>query len=523
MESQLVIDVRSEEIAMCLLEDRRLVEFQREKQTLSFLVGDIYLGKIKKVMPGLNAAFVDVGSKKDAFLHYHDLGKVFGATQTLLERISANRMIPPLTELPMGVKLSRDGKIEDVLKAGQKILVQVVKEPISTKGPRLSAELSVAGRSMVLVPFSKGVSVSQKISSKEERKRLKELVSPMVPAGFGVVIRTSALGKGAIELDEELVELQKRWNDSLIKVADAPRVPALLYAESNRTLSLLRDSFNASFSAITVNDKAMYEDIHRYISVIAPECVDIVQFYDKDKPIFDHFDITRQLKSLFGKTVTYKGGAYLVIEQTEAMHVIDVNSGNRSRRSSAQEETALDVNLSAAEEIARQMRLRDLGGIIVVDFIDMNDTEHRQQLYEHMRKAMRNDRARHNILPLSKFGLMQITRQRVRQAISEKTEEVCPTCRGKGKMQPSILFSEQIERSVADVVNNHNIKKFTLRVHPYVASYLQRRTLFTSSIFAKWKKTYSKGMKLQEDQSMAFLEYRFFDTDNEELDLTDFN
>ena len=475
MDSQLIIDVRPKEVAMALLEDRKLVEFQREKSNSSCAVGDIYLGKVRKIMPGLNAAFVDIGSGQDAFLHYYDLGMEFGATENYLKMIAQGRNLPPLTKVAPGVSLPREGKIENVLSAGQTLLVQVTKEPISTKGARLSTTLSLAGRSMVLFPFGNKVSVSKKISSKEESKRLKSLIQSIKPEGFTVVIRTSAIGKKALELHAELNRLVNRWNDSVKKL---PRAKA-------------------------------------------PDSTDIVSYYDNSKPIFDHYDVTRQVKSLFGRTVTYKGGAYLIIEKTEAMHVVDVNSGNRSRKSNAQEDTALDVNLSAAEELARQLRLRDMGGIIVVDFIDMNDPQHCKQLYDHMRALMKTDRAKHNILPLSKFCVMQITRQRVREATTEHTEETCPTCMGTGKMQASILLVEQIEKKVADLIENHNVRQCNLHVNPYVAAYLQRHEIFSPSEFSRWRKKYSRGLKLVEDQSIAFLDYKFYDKEGNDLDVFD--
>lgn len=518
MNSELVINVNPKEVSLAVLEDQKLVELHREKRSLSFSVGDIYLGKIRKVMPGLNAAFVDVGYKKDAFLHYFDLGMTFGATTHLLEAATKQKNIPPLNKVPPGKDIPKEGKIEDILSADQKILVQIAKEPISTKGPRLNAELSLAGRYMVLVPFGDKVSVSQKIKSSEERTRLKQLMLSIKPVGFSIIIRTSAQSKKASELDEELHRLVNRWEKSVKKIIRA-KAPSLIYEESNRALNILRDTFNPTFTKISVNDAEFYNEIKEYISIIAPGREEIVQLYTEEKPIFDHYGITRQIKSLFGRTVTYKSGAYLIIEQTEAMYVVDVNSGNRSKKSTEQEATAFDVNMSAAEELVRQLRLRDMGGIIVVDFIDMNDPKHRQALFEHMVKLMQSDRARHNILPLSKFGVMQITRQRVRPAMEVNTEELCPTCMGTGKMKSSILFTDQIEEKVKLLVKEHEVKQFSLHLHPYVAAYIKKGLL--TSIFSKWKRKYTKSLKIIEDQDIAFLDYKFFDPDNNELDFLD--
>ena len=303
--------------------------------------------------------------------------------------------------------------------------------------------------------------------------------------------------------------------DNIVKVPKL-KVPSIVYEETARTVALLRDIFNPSFQNIYVNDADVYHNIRDYVSLIAPGREEIVQRYTGELPIFDNFGITKQVKSLFGRTVTYKSGAYLIIEHTEAMHVIDVNSGNRSKGSDAQEKTAIDVNTAAADEIARQLRLRDMGGIIVVDFIDMAEAANRQKLFEHMTKAMASDRAKHNILPLSKFGLMQITRQRVRPAMDVDTTESCPTCFGTGTIKPSILFTDNLEGKIDCLVNKHNVKKFALHVHPYVAAFVNKG-LYPLSM--KWKLKYSMGMKVIPNQSLGFLEYKFIDSDKNELDM----
>lgn len=501
---------------MAVLEDQKLVELQRERRDLAFAVGDIYLGKVKKVMPGLNAAFVDVGYKKDAFLHYLDLGATFGSQQRLLEIVAAGKPIPPATKIPVSSDLAKDGKISDHLKQGQLVLVQVVKEPISTKGPRLSADISLAGRNMVLVPFSDKVSVSNKIQSVEERTRLKQLMLSIKPKNFSVIVRTSAEGKRASELDQELRRLVRRWEESIGKLPKI-KAPRIVYEEASRALGLLRDTFNPSFQSIHVNAPDFYEDIREYVASIAPGREEIVKLYTGNLPIFDEKGVTKQIKSLFGRTVTYKKGAYLVIEQTEAMHVIDVNSGNRSRKSTEQEETAVDVNMSAAEELARQLRLRDLGGIIVVDFIDMHDPKNRELLYKHMVKLMEGDRARHNILPLSKFGLMQITRQRVRPAMQITTEETCPSCMGTGKMKSSVLLTDQIEEKLRELVQKQQVSYVNVHVHPYVAAYLNKGLLL--SIARQWKLKIARGVRVTPNQSLAFLDYRFLDKEGNEIEL----
>ena len=519
MISELVVDVQPKEVSIAVLEDKNLVELQKEARNVSFAVGDIYLGKVKKLMPGLNAAFIDVGYKKDAFLHYLDLGPNFNTQQKFLKQAlgeqKGDKKIPTISKMQLLPEIEKDGSISNVLKVGQEVLVQIAKEPISTKGPRLTSELSFAGRYIVLIPFADKVSVSTKIKSSEERARLRQLIQSIKPKNFSVIVRTSSEGKRVAELDHELKTLLKRWEENIPKITKV-KAPALIYEETARAVALLRDIFNPSFQNIYVNDADIYHNIRDYVSLIAPGREEIVQRYTGELPIFDNFAITKQIKSLFGRTVTYKSGAYLIIEHTEAMHVIDVNSGNRSKGSDAQEKTAIDVNTAAADEIARQLRLRDMGGIIVVDFIDMAEAANRQKLFEHMTKAMANDRAKHNILPLSKFGLMQITRQRFRPAMDVDTSEACPTCFGTGTIKPSILFTDSLEGKIDCLVNKHNVKKFALHVHPYVAAFIKSGRFPLSW---KWKLKYSMGIKVIPNQSLGFLEYKFIDSDKNELDM----
>ena len=432
MTSEVIIDVQPKKISIALLEDKSLVEYQDEPRTASFSVGNIYVAKVKKLMPGLNACFVDVGFERDAFLHYLDLGTQFSSYEKYLKQVQSDRKkLFPFNKATRLPDLKKDGSVQNTLKVGQEVLVQIVKEPISTKGPRLTCDLSFAGRYMVLIPFYDKVSVSSKIKKGEERTRLKQLIQSITPKNFGVIVRTSAEGKRVAELDAEMKVLLSRWDEAIKQVQKTTARPQLVFEETSRAVALLRDLFNPSYDGIYVNDDDILKQIKDYVGIIAPDKVGIVKKYTGTVPIFDNFNVTKQIKSSFGKTVNYKRGAYLIIEHTEALHVVDVNSGNRTRSENGQEQNALEVNLGAADELARQLRLRDMGGIIVVDFIDMNLAEDRQMLYERMCKNMQKDRARHNILPLSKFGLMQITRQRVRPAMDVHVEETCPTCFGE--------------------------------------------------------------------------------------------
>jgi len=520
MTSEVVIDVRQKEISIALLEDKKLVEYQTQPRQASFSVGNIYVAKVKKLMPGLNACFVDVGYERDAFLHYLDLGGQFNSYQKYLKQVQSDRKkLYPFAKATRLPEIPKDGTINSAVQPGQEVLVQIVKEPISTKGPRLTGELSFAGRYLVLIPFGSKVSVSSKIKSGEERARLKQLIQSVKPKNCGVIVRTVAEGKRVAELDGELKVLTKRWEDAITKVQKTQKRPQLIFEETGRAVALLRDLFNPTYENIYVNDEEVCREVKHYVSLIAPEKAGIVKLYKGKVPVFDNFDITKQIKSSFGKIVNYKHGAYMVIEHTEALHVVDVNSGNRTREK-GQEANALDVNLGAADELARQLRLRDMGGIIVVDFIDMNLAEDRQMLYERMCKNMQKDRAKHNILPLSKFGLMQITRQRVRPAIDVNVEEDCPTCGGTGKIKSSILFTDQLERKIDRLVKKIGVKKFYLHVHPYVAAYINQGF---PSLKRKWQMKYGLGVHVVPSQKLAFLQYEFYDSKKEFIDMKEEN
>lgn len=517
MQSELIVDVQKEEISIALLEDSRLVSLQKEARNQAYAVGDIYLAKVKKLMPGLNAAFVNVGYDKDAFLHYLDLGSQFSSYSSFLEKAldKEERTVPQVSKMTLLPDIDKHGSITDRLKQGQELLVQIVKEPISSKGPRLTTEISLTGRYMVLMPFSDKVSISQKIKTTEEKVRLRQLIKSILPKNFGVIIRTSAEGKRVAELNNEMKTLVRYWEEAVAK-ARSSTAPALVFEEESRTVGMLRDIFSPNFESIHVNDRETYEQIRNYVSLIAPERTDIVKLYEGEQPIFDHFNITRQIKTSFGKTVSFKSGAYIIIEHTEALHVIDVNSGNRTKASSDQESNALEVNLRAADEIARQLRLRDMGGIIVIDFIDMVKAEHRQALYDHMREIMANDRARHNILPLSKFGLMQITRQRVRPALDIETTETCPSCFGKGVVRPSLLFTDTLKEKLHYLIDDLNVSDFIMYVHPFVDAYLKKGLIST---YRRWRLELGRKFRIVPDQSLAYLEYRVVDSAGNILDL----
>lgn len=516
MKSELIVDVQPKEVSIALLEDSRLMQLQKESRDISYAVGDIYLAKVKKLMPGLNAAFVDVGYEKDAFLHYLDLGSQFASYSSFVQQtLEDKKKTPSLPKIKLQPDIDKHGSVTDRLTAGQQLMVQIAKEPISSKGPRLTTEITFTGRFLVLIPFCDKISISQKIKTTEEKLRLRQLIESIKPKNFGVIVRTSAEGKRVAELNHELKTLLKCWDDTVAKAQKAA-VPSLIFQEDSRILGVIRDLFSPSFESIHVNDEETYNQISKYVSLIAPERSDIVKLYTKDEPIFDSFNITKQIKSSFGKTVSFKSGAYVIIEHTEALHVIDVNSGNRSKAAPDQESNALEVNMRAADEIARQLRLRDMGGIIVIDFIDMNKSEHRQRLYDHMREVMANDRARHNILPLSKFGLMQITRQRVRPALDIVTTEACPSCFGKGEVQPSLLFTDTLKEKIDYLLNTLKVERFIMYVHPFVDAYLKKGIL---SPYRRWRMEMGRKFRILPDQSLAYLQYKVLDKERNEIDL----
>lgn len=516
MEKDLIIDVNSTEIAIALLENHRLAELNKEQNNGSFSVGDVYLGKVKKVMPALNAAFVDIGDDKDAFIHYLDLGLNFKAFDYFARQMNPNRDLATFfSNVKIGPILEKEGKIADVLEPGQPIIVQIVKEPISTKGSRLTAEISIAGRNIVLLPFADKVNVSQKITSKEEKRRLERLVYSILPENYGVIIRTAAEGKRAAVLDAELRMLIKKWEDSWSKLVRC-KPPQMLFTENSRTTTILRDLLNDSFSNIHVNDEEVYHEITDYISTIAPEQGKIVKLYKGDVPIFEHFDVTKQIKGSFGKVLPIKQGAYIVLEHTEALHVVDVNSGIRAKNGIDQEQNSFEVNIHAADEIARQLRLRDMGGIIIVDFIDMETNENKVKLFKHMQMLLSNDRAKHNVLPLTRFGLMQITRQRVRPATEIKVNEQCPMCHGSGEIASSILIDETLERQLAYYVKEKNITSFILEVNPILDGYLNRG-IFTS-IRKKWCKKYNCKIKTKVNTELTLLQALWCKSDGERID-----
>jgi ribonuclease G len=516
LSNELIINSTPSGSRIALLEDKSLVEIHYDNEEEKFNVGDIYLGTVRKVMQGLNAAFVDVGYEKDAFLHYHDLGPKVNSLLKYTKLVTTrNNTSYKLSKFKLEPEIDKLGKISQVLSRNKQVLVQVIKEPISTKGPRLSCELSLPGRYLVLVPFANGISISKKISSSDERKRLTRLISSIKPDNFGVIIRTVAEGKEVAELDTDLRNLLNTWETGIKKLKTAKPKDKII-GEVGRASSILRDMLNESFDNIYVDEEETFEEVRSYINKFDPSKEKIVKQYNGRNKIFEHFGIERQLKSLFGQSVNIKGGGYLIIEHTEALHVVDVNSGNKSNAEESQEDTALNTNIEAAKEVARQLRLRDMGGIIVVDFIDMKNPDNKKLLYKSMKEFMAKDRSKHTVLPLSKFGLMQITRQRVRPEVNIVTKEQCPTCNGTGKINASILVTDKLEQDLEYLLTKQNEKSLAISVHPFLYSY------YSKGIYSKrtgWFFKYGKWIKLIKDSSLAITEYHFLNANEEIIEM----
>lgn len=510
MEKELIIQTTGKNVEIALTEDKKLVELHYDNSGgANFNVGDLYLGTVKKIASGLNAVFIDIGHDKDAFLHYTDLSPQFKSVLKFTDQ-AINMPNFDYTKFQNEEEIPKAGKINEVLSSKQKVLVQVLKEPISTKGPRISCEISLPGRFIVLMPFSNVVNVSKKVESREERSRLKSIITNIKDDNFGIIVRTAAEGKSSAELHKDYTDLREAWLNIQRNLYEA-KAPLKILSEQNKTTSLLRDLLTDDFNRIVTNDEDVLKETKDYIAKIAPGKESMVQLHKNGKPIFEHYGISKQVKSSFGKTVMLNNGGYLIIEHTEALHVVDVNSGHKFSAEN-QENTALQTNLEAAKELARQLRLRDIGGIIIVDFIDMRNPDNRRLLSKTMEDAMELDRARHTVLPLSKFGLLQITRQRLRPAIKIITGENCPSCQGTGKIRSSHVLIEDIEKHIKYLTRQIK-NKLELQVHPIVASHLTKG-LFTS-IYKTWKKNYGK-FYISENNNLGFVDYKFFDRETQE-------
>lgn len=516
MDKELIISTTDEGVQIALIEDKQLVELHKEAHDSKIQVGDVYIGKVRKIMPGLNAAFVDVGEDKDGFMHYLDLGLDYKSVDKYLRlAMNGDASARTLKDFKIEPVMEKNGNLNDVLKVGQLVLTQVAKEPISTKGPKLTGDISFAGRYLVLTPFGNSVAISQKIKGKEERGRLRRLMQSIKPENFSIIVRTIAEGKDVAELDTDLRQLMNRWQsmtDRLKRISG----PQKLVSEVGAASAIIRDALNDDFSTVYVDNEDTYNEVRDYIASIAPDKADIVKHYKMETPIFEQFGVLRDIRRAFGRIVTIRSGVYLYVEHTEAMHVIDVNSGNHFKAGTGQEDTALQVNLESAKEIVRQMRLRDLGGIVIIDFVDMQKAEHRKQLYEYVCSEMKRDKARHTVLPLSKFGLMQITRQRVRPAVEVEVQEKCPLCEGTGTIKSSFMVVDEIESNLRYLSTSQNERRLTVIAHPYVYAYL---TKGFRSIRRKWARQYRMRLSVKPSEQLGLIEYKFINAQGDEISL----
>ncbi len=516
MSNELFISATTKGNRIALTQDKGLIEYHLDETEVQFAVGDIFFGTVKKVVAGLNAAFIDIGYEKDAFLHYHDLSpNVFSLNKYTKDIIAKRPVSNKLKGVKLDPQIDKLGKIADVLVKNEPILVQVVKEPISSKGPRLSCDISIAGRYIVLVPFGNSVNISKKITSKQERQRLHKLMTSIKPENFGVIVRTVAENMEVSELQGDLEYCVEKWESGMKALREAkPR--DRIVSEMDRAASILRDMLNDDFDSIVLDTKESFDEIKALVHKIAPQKDKILKLHNSKTKLFEHYGIEKQLKSLFGRSVSLPSGGYLIIEHTEALHVIDVNSGNKATTEVDQEATALSVNKEAAKEIARQLRLRDMGGIVVIDFIDMRKADNKRIIHDVLRDEMKGDRSKYTILPISKFGLSQITRQRVRPEMNVVTWESCPSCGGSGTITASIAVTDHIENNLDHLVSKQNESNISIILHPFIYAYYKEGII---SRQVKWFIKYKKWINLVKDTSLGIVEYHFLNKNGDIIEL----
>jgi ribonuclease G len=514
--NELYIEVTPQDERIAFLQDKKLTEFYQEKKGKNIVVGDIFVGTVRKILPGNNAAFLDICLEKDAFVHYSDLGPNIRSFSKF-SRIGLQGSLSGtgLEKFQYEPETIKTGNVSEVLKKNQQILVQVLKEPISSKGPRVTAEITVAGSYCILIPFHNTVNISKKIVERSERNRLKAMVNEIKPENFGIVVRTAAQNVSDDILRKDIEELLIRWKEMIGRLKNA-RTGDKVLGEPSFSISVVRDYLGMGLTGITTNDPDNFKQLEKYLQNSKSNAMNVLRLYKGVDTLFSHFGISKQLKSGFGKTVSFSGGAYLVIDHTEALHVIDVNSGSNHNREKSQEENAMQVNLEAAREIARQVRLRDMGGIIVIDFIDIKDNNSKKKVVSELQAAMKDDRASHTILPMSKFCVVQLTRERVRPETSIFTEEKCPLCKGSGYVSASLNVDEDIESSIRYLSHTLNLKKVKIVAHPYVTAFFSKGII--SKRF-KWYIEHRIKVTLVSDPALHYGEFHIFDENDEEIKL----
>lgn len=509
MQKDIIINASEYETRLAILEDLKLVELLVERPEAERMVGDIYKGVVKTVLPGMQAAFLDLGLEKSAFLHFSDIRD----PKSQLDLLYEAEFLEEEEEKKKAKRLPEN--IQDILKEKQEILVQVTKEPIGTKGSRVTTHLSLAGRYVVLVPGEDHVGVSRKISHWGEKKRLKRLAYEIKPDGFGCIIRTVAQGKQRRELKSDIKNLSRFWK-KITKQADKKEAPVLLHKDIGLIYSVMRDILTPDVKSVVVDSKREYKKILSYLRNIAKTLRSKVKLYQGKVPVFDAYNIEPEIEKMLDRKVWVKKGAYFVIDQTEAMVTIDVNTG-RFVGKTTQESTVLKTNLEAAREIARQIRLRDIGGLIIVDFIDMESAENRKKVFEEFKAAFRNDRSKNSILPISEFGLIEMTRERIRPSILHTLSETCPCCGGIGRMISKETVAMKIERWFKRARVGAECRNYRMMVHPNVAQILQDAK---ASRIRKLSDNLKLDIELVKDENLSSEEFKVFDLD-QQTEVTD--
>lgn len=532
MKKDIIINSTANEHRIAILEDSKLAELFVETPGKERMVGDIYFGKVAKVMPGIRAAFIDIGLQQDAFLHFSDIGSSLSEYNAMFEddddedeekpsaspgetqaaeggngaSVHAVPTVEKRTSPPRNGNHERERRrsFEVNLQKGQEILIQITKEPIGKKGVRVTSEISLPGRFLVLLPFDGKVGVSKKLTDFKEKRRLRKIVRSMLPAGFGTIIRTVADGKEETLIKQDLEELLRVWRN-IEKAVKTEQAPALVYKDMTTTSSVIRDLFSDKVEHVVVDDKKMFKEIKAYIQWMSPDMLDRIEYYKGKEPVFDKYGVEKDIQGLMSKKVWLKSGGYIFIEKTEAMTVIDVNSGRYAAKKE-QEQNSLRTDLEAAREISRQLRLRDLGGIIVIDFIDLEDEKNKKKVYDEMKKELKKDRAKMTILPLTEFGLMQITRQRIRQSVQMSLSDACPTCGGTGLVQSKTTTINQIERWIKRFKSESREFRLQLNVNPVISAYLTQGAI---SRLTKIMFKFFVRIKLVVDPALPMDEFHF--------------
>lgn len=535
MKKDIIINSTANEHRIAILEDGRLAELFVEAPGRERMVGDIYFGRVAKVMHGIRAAFIDVGLQQDAFLHFSDIGSTLSEYNALFDDDDSDdeeSVIPKSTPAPENGNGNGGGAVaapptvqqrsetrrtrpEINLQKGQEILVQITKEPVGKKGVRVTSEIALPGRFLVLLPFDGKVGVSKKVTNFKERRRLRKLVRSLIPESFGAIIRTVAEGRSEEQIKTDLEELVRVWRN-IEKTVKSEKAPALVHKDMNTTSSVIRDLFSDNVERVVMDDKKLFKEVRSYVQSLSPEMLKKIELFKDREPIFDKHGIEKDIQTMMSRKVWLKSGGYIYIEKTEAMTVIDVNSG-RYAANRDQEQNSLRTDLESAREVCRQLRLRDIGGIIVIDFIDLEDEKNKKKIYDEMKKELRKDRAKVTVLPMTEFGLVQITRQRIRQNVQLSFTESCPTCAGTGLVQSKTTTINEIERWIRRFKSGSREFRLQLKVNPAIAEFLSKGTI---SRLTKVMFKFFVRIKLVPDSSVPMDEFRFISV-KQGKDITD--